>query len=68
MNEGLINVIDPAVRRMIRLAKKRGYVTRDELNRLLPPEKVSLQQMLDVFGQLSEVGIAVVQAEPKVNQ
>jgi RNA polymerase primary sigma factor len=67
MNERLIDVTDPAVRRMIRLAKKRGYITRDELNRLLPPEKVSLQQMLDVFGQLSEVGIAVVPAAPKVH-
>jgi RNA polymerase primary sigma factor len=66
MNERLIDVTDPAVRRLIRLAKKRGYVTHDELNRFLPPEKVSLQQMLDVFGQLSGVGITVIQAAPKV--
>jgi RNA polymerase primary sigma factor len=65
MNERLIDVTDPAVRRMIRLAKKRGYVTSEELNRFIPPEKVSLQQMVDVFGQLSEVGITVVQAAPK---
>jgi RNA polymerase primary sigma factor len=60
MNERLIGVTGPAIRQMIRLARKRGYVTHDELSRLLPPEKVSLQQMVDVFGQLSEVGITVV--------
>jgi RNA polymerase primary sigma factor len=68
MNERLIGVTGPAIRQMIRLARKRGYVTYDELNRCLPPEKVSLQQMVDVFGQLSEVGITVVQAAPKVRE
>ena len=34
----LLDLSDAAVKRMIKLAKKRGYVTYDELNEVLPPE------------------------------
>ena len=40
MDGRLLDLTDPAVRRMIKLAKKRGYATHDELDRTLP---------LDVF-------------------
>src|ERR687893_1467451 len=48
---------------MIKLAKKRGYVTYDELNEVLPSEEFSSEQIEDVLGQLSEMGINVVEAE-----
>lgn len=59
----LLDLTDAAVRRMIKLAKKRGYVTYDELNEVLPSEEFSSEQIEDVLGQLSEMGINVVEAE-----
>ena len=35
----LLDLSDAAVKRMIKLAKKRGYVTTDELNEVLPSEE-----------------------------
>src|SRR5687767_5059040 len=59
----LLDLTDAAVRRMIKLAKKRGYVTYDELNEVLHSEEFSSEQIEDVLGQLSEMGINVVEAE-----
>ncbi|HEY8380954.1 MAG TPA: RNA polymerase sigma factor RpoD [Microvirga sp.] len=59
----LLDLTDAAVKRMIKLAKKRGYVTYDELNEVLPSEEFSSEQIEDVLGQLSEMGINVVESE-----
>jgi Sigma-70 factor, region 1.1 len=59
----MLDLIDPAVKRMIRLAKTRGYVTYDELNAILPPEEFTREQIEGVLGQLDEMGITVVEAE-----
>jgi RNA polymerase primary sigma factor len=59
----LLDLTDSAVKRMIKLAKKRGYVTYDELNEVLPSEEFSSEQIEDVLGQLSEMGINVVESE-----
>jgi RNA polymerase primary sigma factor len=59
----LLDLSDAAVKRMIKLAKKRGYVTYDELNEVLPPEEFNSEQIEDVLGQLSEMGINVVESE-----
>ncbi|NBJ11836.1 RNA polymerase sigma factor RpoD [Microvirga arsenatis] len=59
----LLDLTDAAVKRMIKLAKKRGYVTIDELNEVLPPEEFTSDQIEDVYSQLSEMGINVVESE-----
>src|SRR5688572_27828561 len=59
----LLDLTDQSVRRMIKAAKKRGYVTYDELNEVLPSEEFSSEQIEDVLGQLSEQGINVVDSE-----
>jgi len=56
----LLDLSDAAVKRMIKLAKKRGYVTHDELNAVLPSEEVSSDQIEDIYAMLSEMGINVV--------
>ena len=48
---------------MIRLAKQRGYVTHGELNKVLPSRDFSSEQIEDVLGQLSAMGISVVESE-----
>jgi hypothetical protein len=60
MDGPLLDLADPAVRRMIKLAKRRGYVTSDELDEILPPDEFSVEQIEDVLGQLAEMGIRVV--------
>src|SRR6185436_7704285 len=59
----LLDLTDQSVKRMIKAAKKRGFVTYDELNEVLPSEEFSSEQIEDVLGQLSEMGITVVEAE-----
>ena len=59
----LLDLSDAAVKRMIKLAKKRGFVTHDELNAVLPSEEVSSDQIEDIYAMLNEMGINVVEAE-----
>ncbi|WP_029030611.1 RNA polymerase sigma factor RpoD [Salinarimonas rosea] len=59
----LLDLTDAAVKRMIKAARKRGWVTYDELNAVLPPDEFSSEQIEDVLGQLSEMGINVVESD-----
>ena len=59
----LLDLSDAAVKRMIKLAKRRGFVTHDELNAVLPSEEVTSDQIEDIYAMLSEMGISVVEAE-----
>jgi RNA polymerase primary sigma factor len=59
----LLDLSDAAVRKMIKAAKKRGYVTHDQVNAVLPSEEVTSDQIEDVFAMLSEMGINVVENE-----
>jgi RNA polymerase primary sigma factor len=54
---------DDAVKKLIRSAKKRGYVTRNQVNAVLPSEEVTSDQIEDVFAMLNEMGINVVETE-----
>ena len=59
----LLDLTDQSVKAMIKTAKKRGYVTHDELNKVLPSEEFSSEQIEDILAQLSEMGITVVDSE-----
>ena len=59
----LLDLSDAAVKRMIKLAKKRGFVTHEELNAVLPSEEVTSDQIEDVYSMLNEMGINVVEAD-----
>ncbi|MBP2548930.1 RNA polymerase primary sigma factor [Neorhizobium galegae] len=59
----LLDLSDDAVKKMIKLAKKRGYVTMDELNAVLPSEEVTSEQIEDTMAMLSDMGINVVEDE-----
>ncbi|MEZ5758338.1 MAG: RNA polymerase sigma factor RpoD [Emcibacteraceae bacterium] len=49
-----------AVKKMIADAKKRGYITYDEMNEALPQDQMSSEQIEDVMTLLSEMGINVI--------
>ena len=59
----LLDLSDAAVKRMIKTAKKRGFVTYDELNEVLPSEQVASEQIEDILAMLNEMGINVVETE-----
>ena len=59
----LLDMTDAAVKKMIKAAKKRGFVTYSELNAVLPSEEVSSDQIEDVYAMLSEMGITVTEAD-----
>jgi hypothetical protein len=45
----LLDLSDAVIKKLIRTAKKRGYVTQDQINSVLPPEKVNSEQIEDVL-------------------
>ena len=59
----LLDLSDQSVKRMLKLAKKRGFVTYEELNDVLPSEEFTSDQIEDVYAQLSEMGINVVESD-----
>ena len=59
----LLDLSDAAVKRMLKVAKKRGWVTQEELNAILPSEEISSDQIEDMNAMLSEMGINVVESE-----
>jgi RNA polymerase primary sigma factor len=59
----LLDLSDAAVKKLIRQAKKRGYVTHDEINAVLPSEEVNSEQIEDVLAMFSEMGVNVVETE-----
>ncbi len=59
----LLDLSDAAVKRLLKTAKARGYVTYDELNAVLPSEEVSSEQIEDTMAMLSDMGINVVDQE-----
>ena len=56
----LLDLSDAAVKELIRNAKKRGYVTHDQINALLSSEEVKSEQIEDILANFSEMGVNVV--------
>jgi RNA polymerase primary sigma factor len=59
----LLDLTDAGVKKFIKQAKARGYVTMDELNKVLPSEEVSSEAIEDTLAMLSEMGVNVIEAE-----
>jgi len=56
----LLDLSDAAVKKLIKVAKKRGYVTYEELNAVMPSDEVSSEQIEDFMSMFSDMGINVV--------
>jgi len=59
----VLDLTDAAVKRLIKQAKSRGYVTLDELNAVMPSEEVTSDQIEDIYAMLADMGITVVESE-----
>ncbi|MBN9050396.1 MAG: RNA polymerase sigma factor RpoD [Rhizobiales bacterium] len=59
----LLDLNDAAVKKFIKSAKKRGYVTYEQLNAVMPSEEVNSEQIEDTLSMLNEMGINVIENE-----
>ena len=58
-----LDISQTAIKKMISEARARGYITYDDLNKALPPNQVSSEQIEDVMSMLSEMGINIIEDE-----
>ena len=59
----LIDTKNQELKKLIKLGKERGFISYEELNKALPQEQVSSEQIEDTMTMLSEMGINLVDAE-----
>ncbi|MFZ2995159.1 RNA polymerase sigma factor RpoD [Sphingobium sp.] len=59
----LLDLNEASVKKLLSRAKKRGYITYDELNDALPQDQMSTDQIEDVMSALNEMGVNVVENE-----
>jgi RNA polymerase primary sigma factor len=59
----LFDLSDAAVKKLIRTAKQRGYVTHDQINSALRSGEVNSEQIEDLLAKFSEIGINLVEGE-----
>ena len=56
----LIDSLGSAVKRLIDKGKIRGYITVEELNKALPPERESSENIEDIMSGISDMGISII--------
>ncbi|WP_210357960.1 RNA polymerase sigma factor RpoD [Sphingomonas beigongshangi] len=59
----LIDLNDASVKKLIARAKKRGYITYDQLNEAIPQGEMSSDQLEDIMSALNEMGVNIVENE-----
>jgi RNA polymerase primary sigma factor len=59
----LIDLNEAAIKKLLARAKKRGYITYDELNEALPQEQMSSEQIEDVMSAINDMGVNIVENE-----
>src|SRR6516165_10245048 len=64
----LLGISDGAVRELVRSAKKRGYVTHDQIKSVLPSEEVNSEQIEEVLAMFSEMGVNVIETDETSNE
>ena len=57
----LIDLNEASVKKLMTKAKKKGYITYDELNEALPAGEMSPDQIEDIQTALSEMGVQIVE-------
>ena len=59
----LIDLNEASIKRLLAKAKKKGYVTYDELNEALPSDQMSPDQIEDIQTAISEMGVQIVETD-----
>ena len=58
----LIDLNESTLKKMIAKAKRKGYITYDELNEALPSDQMSADQIEDIQTALSDMGVQIVES------
>ena len=59
--DALLDSLSASLKKLINKGKSRGYITVDELNGALPPEKESSERIEDVMAMISDMGINLIE-------
>jgi len=59
----LIDLNEASIKKLISKAKRRGYVTVDELNEALPQDEMTNEQIEDIMSAISEMGVNIVESD-----
>ena len=59
----LIDLNDAQVKKLLAKAKRRGYLTYDELNEALPQDQMSSEQIEDVMSAINDMGVQIVESD-----
>ena len=59
----LIDLNEASIKKLITKAKRKGYVTYDELNDALPQGEMSSDQIEDIQSALSDMGVQIVESD-----
>jgi RNA polymerase primary sigma factor len=59
----LIDLNDAQVKKLLAKAKRRGYLTYDELNESLPQDQMSSEQIEDVMSAINDMGVQIVESD-----
>ncbi|WP_315760368.1 RNA polymerase sigma factor RpoD [Sphingomonas sp. Y38-1Y] len=59
----LIDLNEGSIKKLVARAKKRGYITVDQLNEMLPQDQMSSEQIEDIMAALNDMGVNVVENE-----
>src|ERR1700676_2397094 len=57
----LLDLADGAIKKLIRTAKKRGYVPHQQINSVLPADEANSEQIEDLLTMFSEMGVNVIE-------
>ncbi|MGB3739393.1 MAG: RNA polymerase sigma factor RpoD [Pontixanthobacter sp.] len=57
----LIDLNEASVKKLLTKAKRKGYITVDELNEALPQDQMNTDQIEDVMSAISEMGVNIVE-------
>ena len=67
-DQPLIDLNEASIKKLIAKAKRKGYVTVDELNEALPQDQMSTDQIEDIMSAISEMGVNVVESDEDVSE
>ena len=62
------NIIENEVKKLISKGKEKGYLTYTELEKVLNPQKLSIEKIEDIQAIISELGISLVDSDEDVNE
>jgi RNA polymerase primary sigma factor len=67
-DQPLIDLNEASIKKLIAKAKRKGYVTVDELNEALPQDQMSTDQIEDIMSAISEMGVNVVESDEDTSE